>query len=425
MTTNLLLPDPPRVDMFDARGKMSRAWQRFFQDLYIRTGRNIEYSNTEIALVLGIPGLVANRMLATDANARHVSVLLLSAFFQGVADKITVTDIAGGKLQITLPPSILLSGATANRLLATDSDKKTASVANLAAWIAGTADKITVADDLDGTITLTLPGSILLSSATASRLLATDANKKTVSIDLASWIAGTTNQVTVTDDADGSVTLSLPDYVHVGGLVLAKDAGKGIKVDHAAPTFGWADILGEVKVLSPGANDPTLAVFRDSLRQFSFSNAVMNEVFGSFHIPHDYVPGSDVYIHVHWAQNVVDTGGPAAVPGDVKWQFEVSYSKGHNQAAFPASFTTSVTQTASGTQYQHLIAEVQLSAAAPSAVQIDSDLLEPDGIILVRAFRDPTDAADTLDQVPFLHYVDLHYQSTGRATKQKSPDFNT
>lgn len=208
-------------------------------------------------------------------------------------------------------------------------------------------------------------------------------------------------------------------------IVLPKTSGKGIQVDNASPSFGFRDLLGEIKILAPGANDPTLAVFRDSVRAFSFSNAMMNEVNFHFHIPHDYVPGSDIFIHSHWSQNVVDTGGPAGAPGAVKWSFEVTYAKGHNQAAFPATFTTSVTQTASGTQYQHMLAEVQLSAASPSATQIDSDILEPDGVIIVRAFRDPVDAADTLNQVPFMHYTDIHYQSTNMATKAKAPNFYT
>jgi hypothetical protein len=205
--------------------------------------------------------------------------------------------------------------------------------------------------------------------------------------------------------------------------VLSKVSGNGIKVDLSTPTYGFRDLLGEIKILSPGANDPTLAVFRDSVRAFSFSNAVMNEVNFHFHIPHDYVPGSDIFLHFHWSQNVVDSGGLAGIPGEVKWQAEVTYAKGHDQAAFPASFTTSITDTASGTQYQHMLVEVQLSATSPSATQIDSDILEPDGLIILRAFRDPADAADTLNQVPFLHYIDIHYQSTNIATKAKAPDF--
>jgi hypothetical protein len=221
--------------------------------------------------------------------------------------------------------------------------------------------------------------------------------------------------------------LNLQNFiVEITGItVLPKASGIGIKVDVVSPTFGFRDLLGEIKILSPGANDPTLAVFRDSIRAFSFSNAVMNEANFHYHIPHDYVPGSDIFLHFHWSQNVVDSGGPAGVPGDVKWQAECSYAKGHDQAAFPATFTTSTTQTASGTQYQHMLTEVQLSAASPSATEIDSDILEPDGLIILRAFRDPTDVADTLNQVPFLHYIDIHYESTNIATKAKAPDFYT
>jgi hypothetical protein len=244
-------------------------------------------------------------------------------------------------------------------------------------------------------------------------------------------LAGRAGGQTLKGSTDASGNLVLQSTAHAtrgyvkseDAFVLPKTSGKGIAVDTTTPTFGYRDLLGDVKVLSPGANDPIVAVFRDAIRAFSFSNAVMNECFMFFHIPHDYVPGSDIFIHTHWSQNVVDSGGAAGVPGVVKWSFEVSYAKGHDQAAFPASFTTYVTQTASGTQYRHMLAEVQLSAASPSAVQIDSDDLEPDGIILVRCFRDPGDGADTLNQVPFLHYVDIHYQSSNIATKAKAPNF--
>jgi hypothetical protein len=47
---------------------------------------------------------------------------------------------------------------------------------------------------------------------TASRLLATDASETLESVaNLASWIAGTANQITVANDGDGSVTLSAPE----------------------------------------------------------------------------------------------------------------------------------------------------------------------------------------------------------------------
>jgi hypothetical protein len=186
---------------------------------------------------------------------------------------------------------------------------------------------------------------------------------------------------------------------------------------------GWNDLLGMPNIRVAGANDPTWNIYQGSLRQFQYSNVIMNEMWFTYHIQHDYKPGSDIHIHTHWSQTTIDSGGPAGVPGNVKWYIDVSYAKGHNQAAFSAPITTSITQTASGTQYQHMLAEVQLSASSPSGSQIDSALLEPDGVLIVRLYRNPADAADTLNQAPFLHFCDIHYQTDRVNTKNKAPNF--
>ena len=188
----------------------------------------------------------------------------------------------------------------------------------------------------------------------------------------------------------------------------------------------WRDQLGNVNVRGAGAsNVPTWTVYRDTIYQWQFPNHASNayEVTFEFHIQHDYKPGSDLYLHVHWSQKTVDTGGAASAPGVAEWKFDVSYAKGHQQAAFAAAITTSVTQTASSTQYMHNIAEVQLSATSPSASQLDSDDIEPDGVILVRLYRASSSANDTLDQAPFVHYCDLHYQVDRFGTKNKAPNF--
>ena len=50
--------------------------------------------------------------------------------------------------------------------------------------------------------------------------MATDSNKNVDSVtDLTAWIAGTTNQITVTDDTDGTVTLTLPQDFDTGADV--------------------------------------------------------------------------------------------------------------------------------------------------------------------------------------------------------------
>ena len=77
--------------------------------------------------------------------------------------------------------------------------------------------------------------SITLTDLLASRLIATDSGKVFESVaDLTAWIIqSSANQVVVTDNGDGTVTLSLPQDVHVdahmelAGLTI-KDSGDNI-----------------------------------------------------------------------------------------------------------------------------------------------------------------------------------------------------
>lgn len=196
------------------------------------------------------------------------------------------------------------------------------------------------------------------------------------------------------------------------GLVLPKTTTTGIKVDPTTPTWGWREITSEIDARGSGANDPTFTVYTGTnFYAHQFSETTMQQVYVTYHVPHDYVPGTDIYLHVHWSN-------AAATPntGNVIWGFEYSYAKGHNQAAFPASTTVTVTQACPATRYQHNIAET-------TAITISE--LEVDGLIMVRVYRDAADGGDTCTDAVFLHTSDIHYQSTNMATKGKSPDFYT
>ena len=81
--------------------------------------------------------------------------------------------------------------------------------------------------------------SLTLADLTASRLVATDASKVLASADLASWITGTANQVIVTDDSDGTVTLSTPQDIHAA----------------ATPTFAGGTFTGTVVGIYPTCGD--------------------------------------------------------------------------------------------------------------------------------------------------------------------------
>ncbi|MBU2177588.1 MAG: hypothetical protein KJ556_21050, partial [Gammaproteobacteria bacterium] len=135
-----------------------------------------------------------------------------------------------GVYKITAASGIF-NNLTATRLVQSDSIKRLTSVADFTAWVTGTANEVTVTNDGDGSITLSLPDDVdinqitavsglhnvvVVSGLTASRLIYGDVNKKLSSSDLINWVTGTVNQVTVTDDGDGSITLSTPQSTDPG-----------------------------------------------------------------------------------------------------------------------------------------------------------------------------------------------------------------
>lgn len=200
--------------------------------------------------------------------------------------------------------------------------------------------------------------------------------------------------------------------------ILNKASGNGIKIDINTPTFGWRDLLGDVFARNVGASKPSFTTYRDTLLDFQF--AAGKEEYFKFHIPHDYVLGTDIHLHIHWSHT-----GTLVTGGTITFGYEISYAKGHNVAAFPASVGTTFNGTASITQYQHIITETQISATEPDANQIDSDNLLPDGVIIARLEVNANNITVSGGGVPdpFIHFVDIHYQSTGIATKNKVPDF--
>jgi hypothetical protein len=202
-------------------------------------------------------------------------------------------------------------------------------------------------------------------------------------------------------------------------LVLPKTTNKGIQVDTTTPTFPWRDIIGDVTPKTTGAGTPVSGAYQGNIYAMKFiANDVVDCI---FHIPHDYVPGTDIHLHVHWSHN------GTAITGNAVFTHYSTYAKGHNQANFPAEVTSTITYNttniATTPQYRHRIDEIALSTAGGSAALLNTTNLEPDGIILVRLKLTtlPTITAGDL----FIHTIDIHYQSTNIGTKAKAPSFYT
>jgi hypothetical protein len=213
----------------------------------------------------------------------------------------------------------------------------------------------------------------------------------------------------------------LGNHTEANSYTLPKTSGTGLKVDPAAPTFPWRDIIGDVTPRAGGG--AARAAFRGGQVQTWFYTA--NDLCDMyFHIPHDYLPGSDLYLHLHWAHN------GTAISGSLVVDFFTIYAKGHNQANFAAEITpqlsVSTPNIATIPQYRHRVDEIQLSATSPGANQLDSANIEVDGMILIalRSTTIPTITGGSTN-APAFFTCDLHYQSTSIGTKQKAPNFYT
>jgi hypothetical protein len=202
------------------------------------------------------------------------------------------------------------------------------------------------------------------------------------------------------------------------GQVFPNTKGVGIEISGVTSDFGWHDLIGNLYNVNEDLNSAQYNTYRGGIRSYQFIEG--HEAFVNFHMPHDYLPGSEIYIHVHWSHNsAVVTGGTAT------WVFETMYSKGHNQAAFQVPILISVIQSASLIPYQHMIAETVASVDGGSGVLLDTLDLETDGILQCRLYLDSNDISTSNATIvnPFAHFVDIHYQSTGLPTKNKAPDF--
>ena len=195
--------------------------------------------------------------------------------------------------------------------------------------------------------------------------------------------------------------------------VFSRKQGNGIKLGLEAPVFGYRDLLGSIIVKNTGASAPTFTTYRGSISQYAFAVATLQEAWFEFHMPHDYVPGTEIYIHTHWSQITVDV-----VTNQAAWNFDITYADGYGTPGgaadpFVAAKTITKTQLISTTQYGHMIAEVVITGATDTATTFDRTKPKVDGLFLVRVYRNQGINGDTLAQIPFLHYVDLHYQTNG------------
>lgn len=202
-------------------------------------------------------------------------------------------------------------------------------------------------------------------------------------------------------------------------LMVPKTQNAGIKVDSlGTPSYAWHDLHSTLHT-NPDepTTKPSFTYYQGNIHARQFD--VNDEAFIEFHLPHDYVMGSDIFIHSHWSHTSATVTG-----GSVSWTFEISYARGHGQEAFSAPKLITVTQNASGVQFMHMVAETSMTASTETATAFANSIMEPDAVLMCRVYLSANNITDSVAQpAPFLHFVDLHYQSTNVGTKNKAPGF--
>jgi len=149
-----------------------------------------------------------------------------------------LSSIRLGSNSLPVFKGLTLIGLTPSRLVATDADKALASVADLTAWIAGTTNQVNVADDGDGTITLSTPQDIhtgaspTFADLTLGDMQLGSPTYPTIHDFLSTTVSvGQTSGGTVTDNGDGTVTVAAGT-----GYIKKTDSPTGELV-----TFDWAE----------------------------------------------------------------------------------------------------------------------------------------------------------------------------------------
>lgn len=174
---------------------------------------------------------------------------------------------------------------------------------------------------------------------------------------------------------------------------------------------GWRDIIGTYRNPSTAANAPTWAqIGSGPFYAWKFGLNDIQTYY--FHIPHDYSPGTNLFLHAHWLPSGTNTQ-------QVKWEFTYSFAKGFNQGAFNTTGTTvSVAEAGPGVAYRHMVTEIA------SGSSISGSGIEVDGILMVVLKRITNGGTDNTDDI-FLLMSDVHYQANTFATKNRAPDFYT
>lgn len=172
-------------------------------------------------------------------------------------------------------------------------------------------------------------------------------------------------------------------------------------------TAAWQDMRGEVSTAGLGS-PATVSIYKDIFQLYTFSGNTKKEISVMFHVPKDYVDGTDIFPHMHIMSAEGQTG--TAIFG-MTWSWANEWDKHDQQNGPPSShmyFSTPETAT-----FTHTFdatcpdAHIVLETAQPRTLTG----LSTDAIIMMKVWRDAENVLDTCTSDIFLLFVDIYYRS--------------
>jgi len=160
--------------------------------------------------------------------------------------------------------------------------------------------------------------SAILGDLTSSRIVIASSSGSLESGDLADWIAGTSNEITVTDDGDGSVTLSLPRFSY------ANDRISVTNVDTARPIDRTADVITSTTTVANSDTETT--IFTGTLGANDLKAGNVLKVFCSG-ILSNATASDDITISVYIGTTQIESFNPAmGNVTDADWHLEQQFT---------------------------------------------------------------------------------------------------
>lgn len=194
----------------------------------------------------------------------------------------------------------------------------------------------------------------------------------------------------------------------------------GIKVNNKYP---WMDVVGTLapRSSSTGAAIQT-SLFNALVAGYPLTATSVVDVI--FHVPHDYMPGTDVFLHHHWGHQGTAISGSLVITANISM---VTRTAGISVMTTPVVSTTTISglTITNMPKWSVRIDETQISTPGGSSTMLDTNAITPDSLIIIRYSTPtiPSLSGSAVKNNPYFFASDIHMQSNMIGTPNKDPNF--